>query len=282
MVIDVGPGGPHHAPEQGELQLVLRRLSTARLTHFWLGGRSYYAVDERFADSLLTVDPEAPAAARAQRAGLQEAVARLAAVGVRQYLDLGCGIPLVGPAGPELLDVHRAVACTTASSVTVYVDVDPEVALYLDALHDPVGEHRVHSRQADIVDPDLLPGLFRDGCLDAGRPVAALLCAVLPELYDEQVRRLSAVLARELPPGSTLTLGHRARGHDTGSREASAFAGAGIAWHPRTPKQVASLLAEWLPPAPAPLAEDPGPGPWPTTSVDTYCLRTRGRSERTS
>jgi hypothetical protein len=67
---------------------------SARLWNYWLGGKDNFAVDRAVADQILAMVPEMVASARADRAFLGRVVRYLAGeAGVRQFLDLGTGIP---------------------------------------------------------------------------------------------------------------------------------------------------------------------------------------------
>jgi len=232
--------------------------STARMTHHWLGGRTSYFADRNAADDLLDAWPLASDAARAQRLHLQETIAARAAAGTAQFLDLGSGLPFGGMRG--LLDAHHAVAqaAPDGASITVYVDNHTEVAVHLEGLLDPIGDHRVHSRAADIRDPDLLPALCKDRILDPVRPVAVIIADVLQEIPDDQAHALLAALARDLAPSSTLTITHPAPSLYNSARLTRAYDEIGLAWHPRTTAQAADLLAHWLPSAQVDVTECDG------------------------
>ena len=239
-------GGPAGTDDTGTRTVPRCPSSSGRITDYLLGGRTNYAEDRQVAERLLTAWPLARAAARERRVHLRQTLAAHAAAGTVQVLDLGSGMPLGRMYG--LLDAHHALAHASpaSASTTVYIDIDPDVATHLDALHDPVGGHRVHSREADIRVPGLLPALYQDAVLDPARPVAVVLADVLQEFDDEQVHHLLAALASNLAPGSTLTLTHPSPSPDACARLALVYSSAGIAWHPRTSGQAADLLADWL------------------------------------
>ena len=90
----------------------------ARVYDYWLGGRHNLVADRELAEAMATLDPWIPAACKANRAFLGRAVRHLAAHGIRQFLDIGSGIPTAG-------NVHQIAQCAAAGSRVVYVDRDP-------------------------------------------------------------------------------------------------------------------------------------------------------------
>jgi len=175
----------------------------ARMYDYYLGGKDNYPVDRDAAEEVLAVLPEGRDMARANRAFLGRAVRFLAAQGVRQFLDIGTGIPGPGNTG----DVSRAVA---PDARVVYVDNDPIVLSHTQSLlehHDPGSTAVI---EADLRDPDSIlthPAVQR--VLDFERPVAVLLVAVLHFLRDVDdpfgaVERIK----RAIPSGGYLVLSH--------------------------------------------------------------------------
>jgi len=66
----------------------------ARVYDYWLGGKDNFAVDRELAEKFVQADPTARAGVRSNRAFLGRAVRFLAAeAGIRQFLDVGTGIP---------------------------------------------------------------------------------------------------------------------------------------------------------------------------------------------
>ena len=105
----------------------------ARMYDYFLGGRDNYEVDRYAAEQVIAVIPEVRDMARENRAFLGRAVRFLANQGIRQFLDIGTGIPGPGNTG----DVAREV---NPEARVVYVDNDPIVLAHANALlagHDP-------------------------------------------------------------------------------------------------------------------------------------------------
>src|SRR5256885_7961686 len=107
-------GQPDWAPEGIDLS----RPSVARAYDYTLGGAHNFAVDRDFARHLLAAVPDMRITARANRAFLHRAVRFLVEAGVRQFLDIGSGIPTVG-------NVHEIAQAAAPDARVAYVDIDP-------------------------------------------------------------------------------------------------------------------------------------------------------------
>lgn len=105
---------PDWAPDTIDIE----RPSVARMYDYYLGGSHNFAADRAAAQAMVAAVPEAPLMAQANRAFLRRAVHHLAEAGVRQFLDIGSGIPTVG-------NVHEIAQRIDPESRVVYVDVDP-------------------------------------------------------------------------------------------------------------------------------------------------------------
>jgi SAM-dependent methyltransferase len=175
----------------------------ARMYDYYLGGKDNYPVDRDAAEEVLAVLPEGRDMARANRAFLGRAVRFLAAQGIRQFLDIGTGIPGPGNTG----DVSREAA---PDARVVYVDNDPIVLSHTQSLlahHDP-GHTTVI--EADLRKPDSIlahPDVHR--VLDFERPVAVLMVAVLHFLRDvDDPAGAVELIKRAIPDGGYLVLSH--------------------------------------------------------------------------
>ncbi|WP_338777414.1 SAM-dependent methyltransferase [Streptomyces sp. DG1A-41] len=173
----------------------------ARMYDWYLGGKDNYPVDEEMGRQMLTLDPRVPVMARVNRAFMHRATRWLAGNGVRQFLDIGTGIPTE----PNLHQVAQEIA---PDARVVYCDNDPIVLAHAAALLRGTDEGATEYLQADVRDPDaVLEGARK--VLDFTRPVALSLIALLHFVSDEDgahdlVRRLLA----ELPSGSYLVITH--------------------------------------------------------------------------
>ncbi|MEW9549816.1 SAM-dependent methyltransferase [Nonomuraea sp. NPDC050783] len=173
----------------------------ARMYDFLLGGKDHLAVDRAAVERLAEHIPQAAGLARANRAFLQRAVRHLAASGVRQFLDLGSGLPTQG-------NVHEVVRDVSPDARVVYVDHDPVVATHARALLEEAG--RVAFVEADLLRPaELLDRPEVKGLLDLDEPVGVLLVSILHFVLDaDDPHRMVKILRDALAPGSYLVLTH--------------------------------------------------------------------------
>ncbi|NUP37865.1 MAG: SAM-dependent methyltransferase [Streptomyces sp.] len=173
----------------------------ARMYDFYLGGRDNYHVDREAAQQVITASPEVVDSARANRDFMRRAVGHLAESGVRQFLDIGTGIPT----SPNTHEIAQAVA---PGARVAYVDNDPIVAAHAAARLLCTGDTAF--ALADLRDPaELLDMPAVRGLIDFGEPVAVLLVSVLHFVGDdEDPAGAVAALRDALPAGSHLVLSH--------------------------------------------------------------------------
>ncbi|MFC3574203.1 SAM-dependent methyltransferase [Streptomyces yaanensis] len=169
----------------------------ARVYDWWLGGKDNYPVDEELGRKILAVDPTVRRGARANRRFMHRATRTLAQAGIRQFLDIGAGIPTE----PNLHQVAQEVA---PEARVVYADNDPIVLRHAEALLRGTAEGATDYVHADVRDPDAVLALAA-GSLDFGQPVALSLVALTHYLGDE-VHDLLARYVEALAPGSHLVL----------------------------------------------------------------------------
>jgi SAM-dependent methyltransferase len=180
-----------------------RPATAARIYDYILGGIHNFPADQEAARELIAQFPFVRAASRANRAFLGRAVRELAKAGVRQFLDIGSGIPTAG-------NVHEVAHEVAPDARVVYVDIDPvAVAESLEILE---GNDRATAIRGDLRRPqDILghPAVRRQ--LDLDQPVALLLVAVLHFVPDPtQAYDAVARLVGALAPGSFLVVSHAA------------------------------------------------------------------------
>ena len=176
----------------------------ARVYDYWLGGKDNFAADREAAERVLAVAPGLRFRVRANRAFLGRVTRFLAAdAGVRQFLDIGTGIPTED-------NTHEVAQRAAPDARVVYVDNDPVVLLHAQALLRSSPEGATEYVQADLRDPGLI--LERAaGLLDFGQPVAVMLIAVLHLIQDsEDPWGIVARLMDAVPPGSYLAISHPA------------------------------------------------------------------------
>ena len=175
---------------------------SARLWNYWLGGKDNFAADREVADQILTMVPEMVASARADREFLGRVVRYLAGtVGIRQFLDIGTGIPTAN-------NTHEVAQQVAPSSRIVYVDNDPMVLVHARALLTSHPEGMTDYLDADLREPEkIIEGARRT--LDFDAPVAVMLLGILNFIPDNDeaadvVRRLVDLV----PSGSFVTISH--------------------------------------------------------------------------
>jgi SAM-dependent methyltransferase len=174
----------------------------ARVYAYWLGGKDHYPADRAAADEVAGHRPQVAAGARANRAFLVRAVRYLAAEhGIRQFLDIGTGLPAPGA-------THQTAQQVDPACAVVYVDHDPLVLTYARALLTPTPPGRCAYIHADLRDTrTVLAQASRT--LDFAQPVAVLLLAVLHFLPDaDDPAGAVAQLAAALAPGSFVVISH--------------------------------------------------------------------------
>jgi SAM-dependent methyltransferase len=191
------------APEWQPAGIDVDTPSAARIYDYALGGAHNFAADRAAASALFKALPGDTAwmVARANRAFLQRAVRYCCAQGIRQFLDLGSGIPTVG-------NVHEIANQMDPACRVVYVDNDPVSVATTRHLLD--GAPNTAMVEADMRDHDaVLDAEETRRLLDFSKPVALMMLAVLHYLsgdddVPEVIARYSAVLA----PGSFLVISH--------------------------------------------------------------------------
>lgn len=178
--------------------------NVARIYDYFLGGKDNFEVDRQAAEALIRIAPDAPQAARANRMFLRRAAKYLAgSEGIRQFIDIGTGLPTQG-------SVHQVVREVDTGARVTYVDYDPVVVTHARALLEKGNEENVTVLAADLRQPEnLITGVIEGGLINLDEPVAILLIAIMHFIRDNEdpygiVRTLTDATA----PGSYLALTH--------------------------------------------------------------------------
>jgi len=174
----------------------------ARVYDYWLGGKDNYAADRRAGDEAIQSYPDMASSVRANREFLARAVRYLAAeAGIRQFLDIGTGIPTAN-------NTHEVAQSVAPDSRVVYVDNDPIVLAHARALLTSSPQGVTDYIDADLRDTEtILARAARS--LDFSRPVAIMLIAILHVISDDDhPYQIVAKLIDAVPPGSYLALSH--------------------------------------------------------------------------
>lgn len=175
--------------------------SAARIYDAFLGGSHNFGVDRDFVDHAEQALPGITEMYRQNRAFLWRAVQYLVAKGVRQFLDLGSGIPTIG-------HVHEVARRGTSEFRVVYVENEPLTVAHSRPLL--AAEPQVEIIRADCRDMDsVLRAPETIELLDLDRPVALLMSAVLHFLPDsDDPPALVRAYRDALAPGSYLLISH--------------------------------------------------------------------------
>lgn len=176
----------------------------ARVYDYWLSGTENFAADRAAGDEATASFPGIVAAVRANRAFLARAVRHMAAAGVRQFLDIGTGIPTAD-------NTHEVAQQAAADARIVYVDNDPVVARHATSLLPVTSEGATSFIAADVRDPD---AILRQAqrTLDFSQPVAIMLLGILQLIPDaDDPWAIVARLGQPAVPGSYLAISHPAR-----------------------------------------------------------------------
>ena len=196
---DHGPANPSPSAESG---FDPGTAHPARVYGYWLGGKDHYPADRIAAQQVIRHRPQVVAGARANRLFLARAVRYLAAeCGIRQFLDIGTGLPAPGA-------THQIAQQVDPACAVAYVDNDPLVLAYARALLTPAQPGRCAYIDADLRDTTtVLEQAART--LDFTQPTAVLLLAVLHFIPDAgDPASIVAALTAALAPGSYLVITH--------------------------------------------------------------------------
>ncbi|MVU81458.1 SAM-dependent methyltransferase [Nocardia sp. ET3-3] len=166
-----------------------------------LGGKDNYDADRLVGDRMLQVAPDTKDTAWHSRNFLLLAVRKAAEAGIRQFVDIGAGIPITP-------NVHEVAQGIEPTAIVASIDYDPVVHAHSNALL--TGAPGVTPILADIREPDkLLELASAEAGIDFSQPVAFLIVGVLHYVMDDEgpydaIARFREVMA----PGSLLAIQH--------------------------------------------------------------------------
>jgi SAM-dependent methyltransferase len=181
----------------------------ARVYDYWLGGKDNFAADRAAGEQAIQAYPDIVYSVRANRAFLARTVRYLAKdVGIRQFLDIGTGIPTAN-------NTHEVAQSVAPGCSVVYVDNDPVVLAHARALL--VSGEQGHT---SYVDADLRDAgrILAEAALtlDFSRPMAIMLMAILQHIDDaEDPYGIVSTLLGAVPSGSYLVISHPAADIET-------------------------------------------------------------------
>jgi S-adenosyl methyltransferase len=245
--------------------------NAARMWNYWIGGKDNFRADRAAGDQVREAMPALPLVARMLRRFLVSTVEELAVAGVRQFLDIGTGLPTAE-------NTHDAAQRVAPESRIVYVDHDPVVLSHARALLTISPAGKTDYIQADLRD---WATIFADAqkTLDFSQPVAVFLIAVVHFIRDEEdPHAMISRIVADLAPGSYLVIAHAASDIEapTAAAMASSYnASASLTITPRDRATVARFFdgMEMTDPGLQPLAEWRGSGPVSTagSGLSCYC-----------
>ena len=184
--------------------------SPARVWNYWVGGKDHFEADRALAEKFGQVVPAMPLIARLTRQFLADTVSTVAAAGIRQFLDIGTGLPTAD-------NTHEVAQRAAPDSRIVYADNDPVVLAHARALLTSSPAGKTAYLDADLRDPGKILAEAAQ-TLDFSQPVAVLLVAVLHFVQDsDDPGRIVQTLMDAVPSGSYLILLHAAS--DVGAKD---------------------------------------------------------------
>ncbi|GAA2628657.1 SAM-dependent methyltransferase [Paractinoplanes durhamensis] len=242
------------------------RPSSARVWNYLLDGKDNFPVDRELGEALRAANPGIVAVAQAQRRFLKQAVTLLAGEGIRQFLDIGTGLPTAD-------NTHEVAQRAAPESRIVYVDNDPLVLVHARALLTSTPEGATAYVDANVQDPErILSEAART--LDLNRPVALTMIGILGNVADyTEARSIVDRLLSAVPSGSYLAVSD---GTSTSAESVESQRVANKGGHPynlRSPEEIAGYFQglELLEPGLVPTSRwRPPPGPEPE-ALDVYC-----------
>jgi hypothetical protein len=173
----------------------------ARIYDYMLRGKSYFEIDKMAAEQILAAAPEIRDAAFSNRGFHQRAAKWIAQQGVRQYIDIGSGLPTVG-------NTHQVVQAVQPGAHVVYVDNDPMVAKHSEQIIESGGTISVIC--ADLREPESILGnkeLLAQ--IDLSQPTGLLITGVMMFVSDaSHPFDLVSRYVHAMAPGSYLSLSH--------------------------------------------------------------------------
>jgi hypothetical protein len=192
-------------PPQG---IDLERPNVARVYDWYLGGTANWPIDREFGKRVLATFPLLRPIAIANRLYLDRVVRHLVRRGVRQFVDIGSGVPTMG-------NTHQVADEVAPDSKVVYIDHEPVAVAYSQLLLNQHGDAARHAAiNADLRNPDRVwQRVIETGVIDLDEPIALLLIAVLhiqqPDADGVDIGPLAVARYRELlPPGSYMGISH--------------------------------------------------------------------------
>ncbi|WP_068056293.1 SAM-dependent methyltransferase [Nocardia xishanensis] len=214
---------------------------SARIWNYWMGGKDYYEIDRIVGEECRAIYPDVTAIARQSQQFLARTVIYLTAeAGVRQFIDIGCGLP-------ALYNTHSIAQGIAPESRIVYVDHDPLVLTHARAmLTSTTPEGFTFPLDVDFHDTDRMLADSKI-VLDFGKPIAVMFMGVLgyAKNYD-LARQIVRTVTDLVPSGSYLALWDGTDDHPDYIRMCEHYNRSGaVPYTPRTRQQFHKLFDGW-------------------------------------
>jgi hypothetical protein len=176
----------------------------ARVYDYWLGGKDNFTSDRKLGDLTIEAYPGIVRSVQTNRAFLARSVRFFAAeLGIRQFLDIGTGIPTAK-------NTHEVAQSVAPECRIVYVDNDPIVLIHAEALLRSTPEGACDYLDCNMHDTEtILAAASRT--LDFSQPVAVMLISILHFVDSpDATRAIVNSLLSAMPPGSGFAISHPA------------------------------------------------------------------------
>jgi SAM-dependent methyltransferase len=237
-----------NAQRQGSVEGAGYRLPTtidtsvahiARVYDYFLGGKDNFPADREAAARILKGNPGMRDTCREQREYLRRAVRFLTEAGIRQFVDIGTGLPTQE-------NTHEVAQKTAPDARVAYIDNDPIVLAHARVLMADQDHGRTVFIHADARDPEkLLADPELTEVIDFSRPVAVLLIGILHFMPDsDDPAGLIRALLDAVPAGSYLAISHGTPDYapEMGDAVQAAYQASSMPCRVRTSEEVMALL----------------------------------------
>ncbi len=233
----------------------------ARVWDYWLGGKDNFAADRELAEKMLAVHPVSAQMALENRQFLGRAVSYVATCGVRQFIDVGAGLPTA-------VNTHDIAQAVDPRARVAYVDNDPIVISHARSLL--ARSPGVIAVPGDMRDPGrILADARLAELIDLTEPACVILSAILHFADTGTAREVAAAFARAIVPGSYLIISVGSGSKSEGENFTSAYTAARI--HIHSLEEIVSFFdgLELVPPGVVAVASWSGGDPVPNRNART-------------
>jgi SAM-dependent methyltransferase len=238
------------------------RPNIARVWDYWLGGVAHFAADRELAEKMLAVHPVSAQMARENRQFLGRAASFVATRGIRQFIDVGAGLPTAA-------NTHDIARRVNPEARVAYVDNDPIVISHARNLL--AKSPGVIAVPGDMREPGrILADAALTELIDLAEPACVILSGVLHFFDAGTARRVAAAFARAIAPGGYLIISIGSGSPSEWERFIAAYTAARLYSH--SPEEILSFFdgLELVPPGVVPVRCWYGPAPDLTPRTATF------------